>query len=748
MSQDLQFKVSSGLKNIIGRELITDDFIAIFELVKNAFDAHATEVEIIFENILSANGKIIIVDNGKGMNYDDLISKWLFVAYSAKKDGTEDLDYRNRLQSKTYYAGAKGIGRFSCDKLGSKLRLVSTKDEVNSKTEEIQVDWSKFEQDSKKEFVNVNVSHSTLLSNPSKYKTGTLLEISGIRSDSIWNEEKLIRLKRSLAKLINPFDDSNKRPFKIIIEAAEFRNHDSNQTDSNRKINGVVENNLLDILRIKTTKVISQISEDGQKITTELSNNGSWLYRIIEKNLEYDLLKNILTELYFLDKKAKNNFTRLMGIKPGDYGSVFLYKNGIRIYPFGEAGEDSFSLDKRQQKRLGDHVGTVELIGRIEISGENEEFKETTSRGDGLIKNTSYEQLQNYFIEKVIVKLESFRRNIVKYGIDLDEFENTQHSKEKVVKLIADISSNDNIIDIQFNPDLLELINETQEDSSSAKTLIKSIEEIAKNSDNPILLEKIKKVKNTLDDAIVTAELAEGDLKIKERELKEKQSQNLFLKSIRSQDFDDLVSFMHHAGIYAQTINSYLRNISLKLNRNIEISREDLIQIIRNISFEANKILNITEFATKANFKLKTEEMDVDLINYISEYISNIIPTVNDKEMKIIFENDASNVIFKKIKPIEINILIDNVINNARKANSSNLKIVLSEKNGKVILNFSDDGKGISPKNLKSIFDFGFTTTDGSGLGLYHVKQIINELKGDIVVSNNNEKGVTFKIEI
>ena len=68
-----------------------------------------------------------------------------------------------------------------------------------------------------------------------------------------------------------------------------------------------------------------------------------------------------------------------MGIKSADYGSVFLYKNGIRIYPFGEPGEDSFSLDKRQQKRLGDHVGTSELIGRIEISGENEEFKETTN---------------------------------------------------------------------------------------------------------------------------------------------------------------------------------------------------------------------------------------------------------------------------------------------------------------------------------------------------------------------------------
>jgi len=45
------FRISSALKTIIGRELITDDFVAVFELVKNAFDAHARNVEIRFEDL-------------------------------------------------------------------------------------------------------------------------------------------------------------------------------------------------------------------------------------------------------------------------------------------------------------------------------------------------------------------------------------------------------------------------------------------------------------------------------------------------------------------------------------------------------------------------------------------------------------------------------------------------------------------------------------------------------------------------
>ena len=81
---NVTFKISSALKNIIGKELITDDFIAVYELVKNAFDANAREVEIIFEGLKTVSPRIIIKDNGDGMDEDDLRNKWLFVAYSAK----------------------------------------------------------------------------------------------------------------------------------------------------------------------------------------------------------------------------------------------------------------------------------------------------------------------------------------------------------------------------------------------------------------------------------------------------------------------------------------------------------------------------------------------------------------------------------------------------------------------------------------------------------------------------------------
>ncbi len=745
---ELNFKISSGLKNILGRDLITDDFSAIFELVKNSFDAHATEVEIIFEDISSPNGKIIISDNGKGMDYNELVNKWLFVAYSAKKDGTEDDDYRNKINVKKYYSGAKGIGRFSCDKLGSKLILTTTKDSDDSVTEVIEVDWSKFEMHAKQEFIDISVIHKSLSKSTSDFPNGTSLEISNLRIDSTWDRSKLLKLKSSLAKMINPFDDKNQRKFEIRLSCKEFENEDTNYHNSREHVNGIVENNILEILKLKTVKIVTSISQDGKSITSELSNNGEWLYKVTENNVNYNLLHNILVELYFLDQKAKTNFTKLMGLRSAEYGSVFLYKNGIRIYPFGEPEDDTFALDNRRAKRLGDFVGTNDLIGRIEISGENENFRETTSRGDGLIKNSSYEQLRDFFIEKVIVKLESFRRNIVRFGIDLDEFENTQHSKEKIVRLIADISLNDNLRIIDFNPNIVSIINQTQETNNSTTTIIKNIEKIAKDSDNIILFNQVQKVKGILQDALMIADKSEKENTIKDKEIKEIETQNLFLKSLKSQDFEDLVGLMHHIGISSGIISDNLKILTYKTERNIPIDPNELKTKISEINFENQKILSISRFATKANFKINSEEQYLDLVEFISEYIQNIAKIYHDNIQIFITTSPHSH--FKiRFNPIEMTILFDNLINNSKKAKAKNIEISLDlVSSDKLIVYFKDDGKGIAISDKDKIFKYGFTRTDGSGLGLMHVKEILSKIKGDIILNKKNDFGAEFIITI
>ena len=113
-NEKMNFKVSTGLKNIIGRELITSEVVAVFELVKNSFDANSKNVKI---ELNLKEQKIVIIDDGIGMSKEDIKNKWLFVAYSEKKD--------SKGANNRKYVGAKGIGRFACDRLGSDIKIIT-----------------------------------------------------------------------------------------------------------------------------------------------------------------------------------------------------------------------------------------------------------------------------------------------------------------------------------------------------------------------------------------------------------------------------------------------------------------------------------------------------------------------------------------------------------------------------------------------------------------------------------------------
>ena len=337
MSDQLQFRVSAELKNILGRDLITSPDVAILELVKNSYDAHATKVEITFND-----DYICIADNGKGMSLDDLISKWLFVAYSAKSDGTEDRSYRSRF--KRHYAGAKGIGRMSCDRLAQYLTL-TTRSVESQKTEVLYVDWSVFEQDKQQEFDTIDIPHETINSMPdfpNGSESGTILEFKGLRNT--WGEEEIIAIKKSLEKMINPFSDADD-DFQIEIIAPQFIETDKD-AQPYRRINGIIENTIADILKIKTTQIESTL-KDGI-IHTVLLDRGVKMYEIEEPSKFSELSVSTIS-LFYLNRAAKYSFSTRMGIQPVQYGNVFLFRNGFRILPYGNVNDDSWGLNLRAQ---------------------------------------------------------------------------------------------------------------------------------------------------------------------------------------------------------------------------------------------------------------------------------------------------------------------------------------------------------------------------------------------------------------
>lgn len=402
-NKQLAFKVSSGLKNIIGKDLISDRFIAIFELVKNSYDAGASKVKINFDKDKDGQSRIIISDDGCGMNYNDIINKWLFVAYSEKKNKNRgNNSYIEKIKREV--AGAKGVGRFSCDRLGETLKLM-TKTITDQFVHVVDINWSNFEIDDIKEFKEIPVEYSRSKMLPDDYINGTTLIIESLREE--WDRSALLKLKRSLMKLISPDIGKETDLFSIELIVPNQKDVDEKMLKDKKKnpdrdiVNGIIRNDVFEKLNIKTTNIKVTIAKDGKFILTELFDRGEFIFEIKEKNKRFIQLKDICISIFYLNRSAKMSFTMQMGgVAPVNYGSVFIYKNGFRINPYGEPGQDFFNIDQRKAQGWKRYLGTREIMGRISINGSNEQFIETSSRAHGFVQTDAVSMLGDFFFRK------------------------------------------------------------------------------------------------------------------------------------------------------------------------------------------------------------------------------------------------------------------------------------------------------------------------------------------------------------
>ncbi len=759
MANSENFKISAALKNLIGKELITDEFVAVFELVKNSFDANATKVEVIFENNNEPkNARIIIKDNGKGMNYDDLKNKWLFVAYSAKRTGKENDDYRDKIKPQRVFAGAKGVGRFSCDRLGSNLNLISIKNEPKAKIENLVVNWEDFENADEEEFINVKVIHNELKNTSYNLKHGTVLEISGLRD--IWDRTRILKLKKSLAKLINPNQGNDSDKFDIEIIAKDEQLYDKDIKSDLEKVNGLVKNPIFETLGIKTSNILVKISPNGEFIETTLQDRGDRIYYLKEKN-PYQDLKNISVYLFQLNRSAKGNFTRTMGMEPVKYGSVFMYKNGFRVYPYGEPGEDLLLIDNRKQQGYNRFLGTRDLIGRIEINGEQPELRETTSRDGGLVKTEAYRNLVDFFYDYVLKRLENYVVNIIQWGDEKINKETGEITPElwakdvkiQILELISGFINSKNIIDVEYDKDFLKIISEKQD--KSVDKIVKNISKAAAKSGNPEMIKEakiiekaVKNIKADAEIATAKAEKAETLRKQTEEKLEAVVSQKNFLQSEISDDTKNLESILHHIGLTTSILKTEIENLVKAVNNNAP--KDDLVNIVKRLSRQNEKITSFSKYFKKANFNIHSTNVATDIVSFTNEYLENVYKLRDDlrtnRELLKVKINTPNNFEYKiKFNPIDIIIVLDNLISNSSKQGATKVELTWSKVDKNIQLSFKDDGNGIKDNILDNIFDFGFTTSKrGSGIGLYHVKEIIEKLNGTIIVNNKTNKGVEF----
>lgn len=835
--ENVHFLSHVNIKNIIGKELINDDNVAVMELVKNSYDAGAKKVTVEFRHLKEdrKNHEVLIVDNGNGMSKDDILYKWLNLAYSIKRVLNAQ---NNRLQ-----AGNKGIGRFSCDRLGKKLDIYT---KHNSQAYQLKINWEDFENitDYNVQINQIPMMLRELTDDEIKRETGydigehgTIVKISDLReewikfnNDSLFNEvlnhQKFVSLKSTLEKLINK-SQVESDDFKIFLKALDI--DDAAETSYNKQINGEIKNKFFEKLDFNTTYIHSVISDDGQYIITKLKDRDKIIFKTIERNTEFPDLKNIKIILMHLNPYGKVYFKKQMGVRSVDFGSVYLFINGFRIPPYGEIDNDSFGIEMRKGQGQRRYLGGREIIGRIEIDDRENQFKIISSR-EGIEENEAFKQLihkstkssvrqtkNNGFFYKTLKRLEKYvveglswdsvpkglTETKIEEMISYEKWDDNQEvyvlSREKKLSNISQkifslmgIDSK-KIVDLYINTDILShLIDDdpfvTKHNISSFlkdfsqipryaidEQLNTFIESIVKNTDDDKLLIKFDFIakKNftdieevfdkeqfyqQLDKKIKILEDEQKNLKEKlqhsqqEKEILKKQNEQIeqqvtYLKSITTKDVKELVAFQHHIGLYAKTAKNFTLD-TIDLIKSGKYSSNECLDNLQQIILELEKIKIISKYITRDDFLSTAKKVKADLVEFIFNYIKSIYELTTNKEFNI--EIRTNNLIHVcKFEPIKINIILDNLLSNSKKEQigAKNVNIVFFQEGNDLLLEYIDDGKGIDSSiiNENSIFEMGVTTTDGSGLGLYHIKELLAEMKSEILVERQPQ-GIKFLI--
>ena len=196
----------------------------------------------------------------------------------------------------------------------------------------------------------------------------------------------------------------------------------------------------------------------------------------------------------------------------------------------------------------------------------------------------------------------------------------------------------------------------------------------------------------------------------------------------------------------AQQIENLLNETAGKKS----VSRDFMLQAIEQVAFLNRKILAVTQFAAKAKFQLDSEMIETDFAAFIAEYIVEIARVAGSARMQVDVDNKHPGI-KARFNPIDASIIVDNLISNARRAKASRIRFELTplEKGG-LQIRVTDNGRGLSPTtDATRIFDMGYTTTHGSGLGLYHVRQVLGEMGGSIEIDQAaGGPGATFVIKV
>ena len=701
----LHFKFDVSTFRLLGRELITDRITALFELVKNCYDANAEKVDITFEHLnpLSEKSTIIIQDNGLGMTFEDIRDKWMVIGTSSKRRKRTSPPQYNRI-----VAGKKGVGRFAVDKLGGKL-IMKTKKKNSSVWHCLETDWTRYSEEEDRQ-LKLNFEESTeeqklFTDIDNRYWTepaeigiqGTRLEISSL--NDVWLERDIIRAYRELSKIVKPTLNM-KYPFSIRFHVPEYKDYNDKPVES------------LVLAKATLSYTLNYRYDDDKQIYYQeyLEESKGCL---VVKEKEANVFGPIRFTIYYYDQSDKKGFSK------EERDGIKVYRDGIIATPFAEyksdrnEQKDLFGIDKRRWSGFFEKLSTRDIIGWVDITDElNPQIKDSTNRQD-FVDNEEWTSLREFVINQIHqIELYLKHRKDDKKKENAERLKKADNDIEDIKQKINRIKSQSLLVSPEMELELNEITTRLGEIKQDVSASSKDFEQLEKDK---------------------------------------KQQENIMFSLVSLQAYAGQISHILRIsiGIIKRSAEFVAKWIPLgqKYDKSVKHSKR-IFDEMNNLSKAMNFMLSYAEDdSTFDYFSVKDAiaELFDDRYNYLFEEENIKAEYVIDDDFELSYNKKAFQDMFGN--------LIDNSVKALRNTQDKRIKCTAYRENNNLIVLFSDNGCGVSDEKRDRIFDVFYTTTadlGGAGLGLYIVRTRLNSIKGTISLEPNEFKptGATFRIVI
>lgn len=683
--EKIQFRFHPRAFTSLGPELVTNDVVAVIELVKNSYDALASKVDVRF--VLPDNKGtpyLEIQDDGTGMTREIIENVWCVVATPFRMDNPVS----RGIGGSRRVSGEKGLGRLSAARLGKRLEMFTKA--ANEPCLKVSVIWTDLAKAESMEACNITLSQCP--EEEALKERGTLLRILDLGTE--WTEDKITDLKDQLSRLVSPFEEV--QDFKIWLtppgvkeaEAAEIMAPDFLSYPPYRLQGSVNAAGDIDC--------VYKAQENGRTVpikeplwagsTTQKSNKskkakstpkcGPFEFEVRAWDIDAESVQEI-SERFELRKS-----TIRKDIK--NYRGMSLYRDNILVLPKTDAGRDWLGLDLRRVSKVGTRLSTSQIVGYVAISSKHNKGIVDTSDRERLVDNRASQDFTKLI--KEVVKILEDERSKDRQGT----------TKEAPFKdLFASLSPKP----------LIARIGAFAESGGNIEDLLPLVEEFG-------------------------AEVEDTVGKIEHRLIYYSRLASLGVLA---------AMLVHEVRNHTMTIGRLARAVR-KLADSGSPAAAPLMKDLGLAETAIQSLERLAErFAPLASRSFNARKRDCILEDIIRDTVAMRVQEVASKKVKIVYKGFSQTKV--GVDPGELSAVVINLLDNALhwlsyvkdRPHTIEFRIKLRPQAGRVDVEVHDSGPGVKKDDEERIFYPGVThKSEGLGMGLTVASEIIVQHGGDL----------------